>query len=701
MRPLIISIFILCASVFAQDRNPNDWPVYLGDKASNQYSPLTQIDLSNVQSLEKVWEYRSEDGKQLGQIQCNPLIIDGILYGASPRLKAFALDAATGEERWKFDPMKGRSGSGVVRGLMYWADGSDKRILYSAQHYLYALDAETGKPIESFGDGGRVDLKDGLGRDVSSLHVGSNTPGVVYEDLVIMGTRVNEAHPAAPGHVRAYNIRSGEQVWIFHTVPQPGELGQDTWPEGAWENFGGANSWAGLSVDVERGMVFVPTGSAAFDFYGADRTGDNLFANCLIALDAKTGERIWHYQFVHHDLWDRDLPAPPNLLTVTHDGKRIDAVAQITKSAHVFLFNRETGESLFPIKEIDVPASDLPGEIASKTQPVPIKPPVFTRESFTLENVTNISPESHEFVADRLKRYKTGRQFIPPSREGTVIFPGFDGGGEWGGAAVDPESGILYVNGSDMPWVLTMVALQGDKETGNIAAGRRNYARHCLYCHGVDRKGDSLGEYPSLLELKERSNRKQVTDIIQKGSEGMPSFEHLKGGQLDNLIEFLMQDDVPVAANKPNDEGEAITLVSTGYNRFVDQDGYPAIRPPWGTLNAINLNSGEILWKSVLGEYPELTARGIPKTGTENYGGPALTASGIIFIAATQDHTIRAFDAKTGAELWAGDLPAGGYATPSVYAVNGRQYVVVAAGGGKMGTESGDSYVAFALPGSL
>lgn len=695
MRYLLSALLVVSLSVSAQQRNPDNWSVYLGDQSSNQYSPLDQITPSNVTQLVKVWEYRSENGKQTGQIQCNPLIIDGVLYGASPRLKAFALNAATGEELWKFDPLQGKSAAGVVRGLTYWSDGEDQRILYTAQHFLYALDASTGTPIPSFGVNGRVNLKEGLGRDASKLFVGSNTPGVVYNDLVIMGTRVNEAHPAAPGHVRAYDIRSGKQEWIFHTIPKPGEFGYDTWPADAHEIFGGANAWAGLSVDAERGIVFVPTGSAAFDFYGADRPGDNLFANSLLALNANTGERIWHYQFVHHDLWDRDLPAPPNLLTVTHNGKKIDAVAQITKSAHIFLFNRETGEPLFPIEEIEVPASTLPGEVAAKTQPIPTKPPVFTREAFTLEDVTDLSPESHAYVTDRLKRYKTGRQFIPPSREGTVIFPGFDGGGEWGGAAVDPDTGILYVNGSDMPWVLTMVGMQKENETGNVARGRRQYARNCLFCHGVDRKGDSLDEYPSLIDLKSRMNLEDLTKLIQQGSERMPPFEHLKGGQLNDLIAYLLQDDESTSITN---ETEPTSFVSTGYNRFVDQDGYPAIKPPWGTLNAIDLNKGEILWKSVLGEYSELTARGIPKTGTENYGGPALTDSGLIFIAATQDHKIRAFNAKNGVELWTGDLPAGGYATPSVYAVDGRQYIVVAAGGGKMGTPKGDSYVAFALP---
>ena len=694
--------FLCSAASMGQGGVSADWPQYLGDASSSQYSGLTQINRENVDRLEQVWEYHSEGGKQSGQIQCNAIIIDGILYGSSPKLKIFALDAATGVERWKFDPFEKGTSLGVNRGVVYWKNGDDRRILFTARSYLYALNADTGVSIKSFGDDGRVDLREGLGRDVSEMYVGSNTPGIAYKNLIVMGTIVSEGLPAAPGHIRAYNVVTGKQEWIFRTIPQPGETGYETWPPDAWKTAGGANAWSGFSLDNERGIVYVPTGSAAYDFFGANRTGDNLFANSLIALKADTGERLWHFQTVHHDLWDRDLPAPPNLLTVTHNGKQIDAVAQIAKSAYVFLFDRVTGEPLFPIEEVDVSPSDLPGEIAARTQPIPVKPPVFSREVFNEEDVTDISPESHAYVLDRLKRYRTGRQFIPPSREGTIIFPGFDGGGEWGGAAVDPDTGMLYVNASDMPWVLMMVSGPGRNESRAHATGRRLYARHCIYCHGVDRKGDPLGVYPALLDLKERSSRKEICDVIKNGREKMPPFPNLRSREIEGLIDFLMdtEESGPTQNDTSSDESEDTKpfFGHTGYNRFVDQDGYPAIKPPWGTLNAIDLNKGEILWKVPLGEYPELTARGIAPTGTENYGGPALTASGLIFIAATQDHKIRAFDSKDGSILWEGDLPAGGYATPSIYAVDGRQYIVIASGGGKMGTDAGDSYVAFALP---
>jgi quinoprotein glucose dehydrogenase len=698
----LVGVFVFANASVGQESLSANWPMYLGDAGSSQYSALSQVNRENVHLLRRVWEYRSEGGKEAGQIQCNAIIIDGILYGSSPKLKIFALDAATGRERWVFDPFERGTSLGVNRGVAYWKNGSDRRILFTARSYLYALNADTGEMIESFGENGRVDLRAGLGRDVSELYVGSNTPGIVYRNLIIMGTIVSEGLPSAPGHVRAYDIMTGKQEWIFHTIPEPGEFGYESWPPDAWKTAGGTNAWSGFSLDGDRGIVYVPTGSAAYDFFGADRRGDNLFANSLIALKADTGKHLWHFQTVHHDLWDRDLPAPPNLLTVTHAGKRIDAVAQVTKSAYVFLFDRLTGEPLFPIEEVAVPPSDLPGEIASQTQPVPSKPPVFSREVFGEDDVTDISPESHAYVLDRLKRYRTGRQFIPPSREGTIIFPGFDGGGEWGGAAVDPKTGVLYLNASNMPWVLTMVSGPGKDESRGRASGRQAYARHCIYCHGVDRKGDSLGVYPALLNLNMKLTRDEVGNIIRSGREKMPPFPHLRSRELDGLIDFLMGAEDPDDKRKeasPNGNEETKPFFGhTGYNRFVDEEGYPAIKPPWGTLNAIDLNKGEILWKVPLGEFPELTERGIPPTGTENYGGPAVTASGLIFIAATQDRKIRAFDTRNGKILWEADLPAGGYATPSIYAVDGRQFIVIATGGGKMGTEAGDSYIAFALP---
>ncbi len=692
-------VLAACVCASAVDTGQTDWPGYLGGDDRNHYSTLDQIDRANVARLEVAWTYHTGDGDAEGrsQMQCNPLIIDGVLYASSPRLKFFALNAATGAPLWTFDPYAeggGPGGGGVNRGVSYWAEGVERRIFAGAGSRLYALDAGTGRPIESFGEKGSIDLHIGLPEWAQQLYAVITTPGAIYKNLIIVGVRMNEAHPAAPGDVRAFDVRTGALVWTFHTIPHPGEPGHDTWPEDAWERFGGANAWAGMSLDAKRGIVFVPTGSAAYDFYGGDRSGANLYANSLIALDAATGQRKWHFQTVHHDLWDRDLPAPPNLFTLTRDGAQIPAVAQISKSAFVFVFNRETGEPLHPIEERAFPASDLPGEAAWATQPIPVRPQAFSRQKMTEADVTDISEASHAAVLDRLKRAKSAGQFIPPSREGSIVFPGFDGGGEWGGAAVDP-AGIMYVNASEMPWILQMVDLS--EQGGGTRSARMLYARNCLYCHGTQRQGDPAGEYPPLVDLERRMNAEAVRTLLRDGKGKMPSFKHLPEGQVSELITYLLS---PMTLSAPvSKNGDAVPQFGhTGYNRFLDPDGYPAVKPPWGTLTAIDLNRGEIKWQRVLGELPALTARGLPPTGTENYGGPVVTASGVIFIAATQDEKIRAFATDTGDELWAAPLPAGGYATPATYAVDGRQYVVVAAGGGKMGTKSSDAYVAFALP---
>lgn len=697
---LVVSLGLLSSP--AADEN---WSAYLGDKSSSQYSTLRQITRRNVVDLKVAWTYQTGDAGERTQIQCNPLIIDGVLYGTTPALKLFALNAATGEAIWTFDPfagMKGAGALGVNRGLVYWSEGGDKRILFAADHFLHAIDAATGKPVAGFGDQGRVDLKEGLGRDVGGLALLANTPGVLYRDLLIMGMRLGEGPaPAAPGHIRAYNVRTGKLIWRFNTIPQPGEFGYDTWPPEAYKEIGGANVWTGMAVDEDRGIVYCPTGSAAFDFWGGNRIGRNVFANCLIALNASNGERIWHYQFVHHDLWDRDLPAPPNLLTVEHDGKRIDAVAQVTKSGHVFVFNRVTGEPLFPIEELPVPPSYLKGEAAWPTQPLPTRPAPFARQLFTYNDITDISPEAHRAVLNRFSQIKPHAPFMPPSAEGTIIFPGFDGGGEWGGAATDPD-GVLYINGNEMPWILTMV--ETAKDGGDpLSTGEGIYTQICAACHGLDRRGNAAQGVASLVEIETRLKKPDILNVLQTGKGVMPSFGFLSNEQKAAVAGFLLGEQPADDGSRKVELGGADTLgkipyTHTGYNRWLDPDGYPAVKPPWGTLNAIDLNTGEFKWRVTLGEFSELTAKGVPPTGTENYGGPVVTAGDLIFIAASKDQHIRAFDKRNGRELWKHKLPAGGYATPATYEAGGRQYVVIACGGGKMGTASGDSYVAFALP---
>jgi len=683
-----------------------NWAAYLGDKQSSQFTPLTQINKKNVKNLKVAWEYHAGDPdtiKNRTQIQCNPLIIDGILYGSSPKLKFFALDAKTGKALWKFDPYAANEykafGMGVNRGLTYWTNGNEQRLLVTAGPFIYAINAKDGTLFQDFGENGKVDLHDGLGRNVQDLFINSNTPGIVYKDKLIMGGRVSESGGAGsvPGHIRAYNVKTGVQEWIFHTIPQPGEYGYETWPAGAWQYAGGANAWAGFSLDEKRGILFAPTGSASFDFYGGDRIGENLFANSLIALDAETGKRKWHFQTVHHDIWDRDLPAPPNLVTVTHEGKKIEAVAQITKSSHIFLFDRVTGEPLFPIEEVPTPPSPLTGEAAWPTQPIPIKPPQFSRNRVREKDLTTRTPAAYEYAKKLWDKANEGPHFMPLTEEGAFVFPGLDGGGEWGGAAFEPASGNLIVNASEMPWLLSLKKAAAIGE-GNISKGKSIYNAFCLSCHGKDLQGgDMFGAVPSLKNLKERLDNKAIVSLLKNGKGAMPSFAFLPDDQVSAITAFLLETEDGEKVEIAENDTWPYPYYFNGYTRFQDQEGYPAITPPWGTLNAINLNTGTISWKVTLGEYPELMKEGIEPTGSESYGGPVVSASGLIFIAGTLDEKFRVFDSANGDLLFETMLPAAGFATPAVYAIDGQQYVVIACGGGKLGKKSGDAYVAFSL----
>ncbi|HRH59735.1 MAG TPA: PQQ-binding-like beta-propeller repeat protein [Chitinophagaceae bacterium] len=705
--------FYSCKS--STENKYNTWKVYGGNKENNRYSSLVQIDTSNVAQLQVAWTYHTGDADSMTQIQVNPIVVDNVLYGVSPKLKLFALDAATGKAQWVFDPLgdttaeskgKGYFMMNVCRGVAYYTDGkNDKRIFYGAGSKLFCIDAVAGKPIASFGDKGKIDLHNDLGIDASQLYIAHTTPGIVYRDMIIVGARVNEDMPAAPGHIRAYDVHTGKLRWIFHTIPQPGEPGFETWDDTlAYKHIGSANSWAGFSLDEERGIVYVPTGSAVFDFYGGKRTGENLYANCLLALDASTGKRIWHFQTVHHDVWDRDLPTAPALVTITKDGKKIDAVAQPTKSGFVFLFDRTTGNPIYPIEEKTVPAeSELAGEKLSATQPFPTLPAAFVRQSLTEKDLNTLVPDSsYNDIKQKLASYKTGFIYNPPSKQGTIILPGYDGGAEWGGPAADPETGILYLNASEMPWVLTMIDIK-DKPAANennLQAGQRLYTTTCMSCHGTQRQGS--GNFPALTGANKKYNEEQFIQLISSGRRMMPAFTQLAESEKQALASFILdiqskQNEKFTPPAKPEDAWNKMPYTTTGYNKFLTKEGYPAIMPPWGTLNAIDLGTGRLLWKDTLGDYPELKAKGI-HSGTENYGGPVVTAGGLIFIAATSDAKMRAFNKRTGQLLWETDLPACGFATPAVYAVNGKQYVVIACGGGKLRKPAGDAYIAFALP---
>lgn len=697
-------------SVPAPDETYTGWAHYGGTKDAARYSSLTQITPQNVQQLQVAWTYRTGDATERSQIQCQPIVIDGVLYATSPQLKVLALNAATGQEVWRTDLSTYWGGenawAGTNRGVTYWSDGKDdKRILVAAGNYLLCLNATTGKPVESFGEGGRIDLQKNLDYHRDKFFIVSNTPGIIYKDLIIMGMRLSEGLDAAPGHVRAFDVRTGKRRWIFHTIPHPGEFGYETWKDkNAWKTHGAANNWAGMSLDEKRGIVYVPTGSAGYDFYGGDRKGDNLFSNCILALDAATGKRLWHFQTVHHDLWDRDLPANPNLVTIQKDGRTIDAVAQITKHGQIFVLDRVTGKPVFPIREVPMPTNGLPGEEVAKTQPLPTLPQPIMRQQFLEKDIIDISPEHHAEILARYKPLKpANNMFIPPSEQGHVLFPGFDGGGEWGGASFDPNTNILYVNANEMPWIMQMKRNPKVKGSGLLALGSNLYTASCANCHGLDRKGNG-GAFPALIDLQRKHTPESIAKLLQSGKGAMPAFKQYGEKERAALATFLLNlKEAPPTEKKEVEAADVPDVlipeyVMTGYNRFMTKDGYPAIKPPWGTLNAVNLNTGKILWKVPLGEFEQLSKKGIPKTGTENYGGPVTTAGGLIFIGATQDEYFRVFDKKTGQELWKYKLPAGGYATPACYSVNGKQYVVIACGGGKMGTKSGDSYVAFALP---
>lgn len=713
---LVLIIGTLLISCQSSDQN-RTWSIYKADALSTSHSPLKLINKKNVDQLKLAWKFIPNDARntRIGSSECNPIIIDGIMYVTSARHRVYALNANTGETIWSYDPFNGGEGGGINRGVTYWEDGDDKRILYTAGDQLFANNAMTGELITSFGKEGKVSMNEGLRGDPATISVIPTSPGIVYNDLLILGAEVSELYGAEPGFIRAYNIRNGKLEWTFHTIPQPGEPGYETWPKDAWKYAGGVNDWAGMSLDLQRGIVFLALGSPTYDFYGADRKGKNLYGNSVVALNASTGAYIWHFQTVHHDLWDYDLPAPPNLVTLKKDGKTIDAVAQTTKSGFLFVFNRETGEPIFPIEERPVPASMVPGEEAWPTQPFPTKPAPYSLQSMTEADIMNYSPASYDTLIKRFRSFRYEGLFTPPDPRGTLMLPGSRGGSNWGGGAFDPATNIIYVKSSNSPEIDLLQKMQNQQTAGSQSKylqGQTLYTKYCASCHGRDKNGDEPN-FPSLVGLSNRMTKEVALTKIKQGSGRMPGFAALLNGQEDAVItylyekagrmsrkeSFLLEIRENQQASKDSSAQQDTTpiyLNITAYGHFNDPEGRPALRPPWGELNAIDLNTGEYAWKVPIGNLPELQKPGSGITGVEGYAGPIVTAGGLIFIGGTYDKKFRAFDKDNGKLLWEYDLPGVANATPSTYWSKGKQYVVTSVAGDK---ENPSGYIlAFSLP---
>jgi len=715
---IIAVFFISCKDNVTSDVN---WSVYGGSNMLTRFSALNQIDTNNVKNLKIAWTYHSRD---TGLMEINPLIIDNVLYGVTSHLKLFAAEATTGKEKWVFDPKvdvekspENREGFGInaCRGIAFYkGEGDSGIIFYTAGSSLCSINAVSGKPMLAFGKKGILSLYDNLEpyRDIRKLRLTSTSPATIYKDLVVVGTSLSENAEAAPGNIRAYDVHSGKLRWTFHTIPQPGEVGYDSWQDStAYKFVGGANAWAGFSLDEKKGILYASTGTTNPDFYGGKRIGDNLFGNSIIALDAASGKRIWHFQVVHHDLWDYDLPTPTILVSVKKGGKKIDAVVQLTKNGFIFMLDRVTGKPIYPIEERAVPTdSELKGERLSPTQPFPTFFEPFARQQFTEADLnTNIPDSSYADIKRRFKSFKSGPMFTPPTIRGTIVFPGFNGGANWDGASFDPNTGILYINVKEMPWIVTMTETKDGDMTPyllanqtNLQAGKILYKSNCMGCHGVEMKG--MGDVPSLVDVKKKYTESEFESLISSGKRMMPAFNSLSKAEKTAIASFVLdlknkQKEKFVRVIKATNPFYNAPYKNEGIQQFLSSEGYPAVSAPWGNLSAINLNTGKLVWKNTFGDFPELLKTKNIHSGGESWGGSVVTAGGLLFIGATRDEKFRAFNKRTGELLFETELPAGGYATPAVYSVDGKEYIVIACGGGRMKTKSGDSFVAFALPG--
>jgi len=711
--PAGISILFLgLAAVFGQSaakKQPyTTWSEFGGTMDSMQYSALKQITKSNVSKLEQAWFYKAPGPR--GRFAFSPLVVDNVMYVVGEGPAIVALDATTGKQIWSH-PV---DGAPTNRGINYWEskDRSDRRLIFSADSYLQEVNARTGVTINTFGNDGRVNLREGLGRDPKTMgQVQSGSPGHVFQNLIILGSAPGEIYTDPPGYLRAYDVVTGKIVWTFHTIPHPGEFGYETWPPDAWKYSGGANTWSEFAIDEKRGIAYFPLGSPTYDLYGADRIGANLFGNCLLALDARTGKRIWHYQTIHHDLWDYDLVTGPKLLTVRHNGKMVDIVAQPGKTGFLYVFNRETGEPLWPIEERPVPKSDVPGEQSWPTQPYPTKPPPFGVQRFGADQINPYLDEADKTrVLDVMAKARNEGIFTPPVVDRTQIsIPGAHGSGNWGAAAGDPATGMVYVRAWNGPDTRVLTERQPVSQGG--PPGFALYSRICGECHGPNR-----ANLPAPANIKPDV----IKEIVRNGKGQMPPIAAsvVSAQDLDTIIAYLANPAgggqaasqparPPRPPRPPPPPGQTRYWGPYG-NPWTASNGMPAIGPPWTELVAYDLNEGTIKWRTTLGTLPVLAAQGIKNTGSVRpRTGPIVTAGGLIFVGSGGDGYVHAFDKDTGKILWETEIEGHPDGIPAVYEVGGRQYVAFYASGGggngiitKKSQPEAQGYYVFALPNS-
>ncbi len=692
LRPLLLvaSVISISAIATAQGHPYTTWQEYEGGPKASDYSALAQINRSNVNQLQVAWKYGTGDDNAYA---FNPLIAGNLMIVMARNSSIVALDASTGKEVWTYRDPKAPQRT-AARGISYWEskDGKKQRLLFPVGYYLEEIDARTGQLVSSFGEQGKVDMRVGLSRDPNSIRrIASGSPGVIFENLIVEGSSTGEDYGSPPGDVRAYDVQSGALTWTFHMVPHPGEVGYGTWPPNAWKYAGGADAWGGMAVDPKRGIVYIPTAAPKNEFYGGDRVGDNLFSDCLVALNARTGNLIWYYQLVHHDIWDFDASATPQLVTVTHNGRKIDVVAEASKTGFLYVFDCETGKPLWPIDERKVPPSHVPEEVAAPTQPFPTAPPPFARQSFTADDVDPyvLSAADQAAWKKRVEKAVNLGLFTPPAETETVEMPGNRGGANVGMSAADPAKGMVYVLSADLPGILKMERQRPPSlfaiphNLPPAQTGRAIYQEFCQRCHGPDRQG-APPSIPSLVNARVQLGPKVIASVVANGMGNMPAFSDLTGTLLDDLIEYLrhpeeapapipMQRNVYSANASPYPTGVEAPITNFYYTPYglVPE----AIKPPWSTITAYDLNKGTIQWQIPFGKAPQ--APDAPESSIMEPRNGMVVTGGLIFAATLDEGKLRAYDTSTGQVLWSTDLPAASEGTPAVYEEQGREYVVL------------------------